>query len=78
MTINSIAFSVYPVSDMAQARGFYEGTLGLFPENVFGNAWCEYEVGGGTFAVTTTTDMGHEPGAKGAVVGFEVNDLGKV
>lgn len=74
MTITSIAFSVYPVSDMERARRFYEGILGLSPEHVFGEAWCEYEVGGGTFALTTT-EMGHEPGAKGAVVGFEVDDL---
>jgi predicted enzyme related to lactoylglutathione lyase len=26
------------------------------------------------FAITTT-DMGHPPGAKGAIVGFEVDDL---
>lgn len=74
MEINSIAFTVYPVSDMAQARRFYEGSLGLSPGHAFGDVWCEYEVGGGTFAVTTT-EMGHEPGAKGAVVGFEVDDL---
>lgn len=74
MTISSIAFIVYPVSHMERARSFYEGSLGLRPGNIVGNSWCEYEVGSGTFAITTT-DMGHKPGAKGAVVGFEVDDL---
>ena len=74
MMINSIAFIVYPVSNMARARHFYEGSLGLKPGNIFENTWCEYDVGSGTFAVATI-EMGHEPGAKGAVVGFEVDDL---
>ena len=39
--INGIAFSCYPVKDMARARKFYEGVLGLKPTLVFG------EPGGG-------------------------------
>ena len=74
MTINSIAFTAYPVSDMTRARRFYEESLGLKPGRIFEDAWCEYEIGEGTFAITTT-DMGHEPGAKGTVVAFEVDDL---
>jgi hypothetical protein len=34
----------------------------------------EYDIGNLTSTVTTT-DMGHTPGAKGAVVAFEVSDL---
>ena len=34
----------------------------------------EYNLGDSTFALTTT-EMGHTPGAKGAVVAFEVSDL---
>jgi predicted enzyme related to lactoylglutathione lyase len=34
----------------------------------------EYDLGGSTFAITTT-EMGYTPGARGAEVGFEVSDL---
>jgi predicted enzyme related to lactoylglutathione lyase len=72
--ITSMAFTVYPVSDMMRARAFYEHVLGLHVTHNFKNAWVEYDLGDSTFAITTT-DMGHTPGAKGAVVGFEVSDL---
>jgi predicted enzyme related to lactoylglutathione lyase len=72
--VTSIAFTVYPVSDMARARRFYEQVLGLRLSHDFGGQWVEYDVGEGTFAITTY-DTGHQPGAKGASVGFEVQDL---
>ena len=72
--ITSMAFTVYLVSDMARARAFYEHVLGLRVSDNYRNVWVEYEVAGSTFAITTT-DMGHVPGAKGAVVAFEVSDL---
>ncbi len=72
--ITSVAFTVYPVTDMARSRSFYEKVLGLTASETFGNEWVEYDVGGSTFAITTT-DMGHPPGAKGAVVAFEVSNL---
>lgn len=72
--ITSMAFTVYPVSDMARARTFYEHVLGLPVSDNYRDVWVEYDVGGSTFAITTT-DMGHIPGAKGAVVAFEVSDL---
>jgi len=73
-TITSIAFTVYPVKDMARARSFYEKILGLKVSQNFRDEWLEYDLGDSTFAITTT-DMGHPPGAKGAVVAFEVTDL---
>ncbi len=72
--INSIAFTVYPVSQMTQAKDFYEHVLGLKQSYNFQDQWVEYDIGSGTFAITTV-DMGHAPGTKGAVVGFEVDDL---
>jgi hypothetical protein len=62
--ILSIAFTVYPVSDMAAARKFYENLLGLTISRNFNEEWVEYDLGEGTFAITTTK-MGHSPGAKG-------------
>jgi len=72
--ITSIAFTVYPVMDMARSRNFYEGVLGLTLSSNFEDVWVEYDLGDSTFAITTT-EMGHTPGAKGAVVAFEVSDL---
>ena len=72
--ITSMAFTVYPVSDLARARAFYEHVLGLRVSSNYQDVWVEYDIGGSTFAITTT-DMGHVPGAKGAVVAFEVSDL---
>ena len=47
-----IAFSCYPVKDMARARKFYEGVLGLKPTVVFGEPggmqWTEYDIASGT------------------------------
>ena len=72
--IASIAFIVYPVTDMARSRMFYETVPGLTVNENHEGTWVEYDVGGCIFAITTT-DMGHRPGAKGAVVGFETFDL---
>lgn len=35
-------FVALPVENMARARAFYEGVLGLVPETVQGEAWTEY------------------------------------
>lgn len=72
--ITSIAFTVYPVKDMAAARRFYEDSLGLKVGMNFQDFWVEYDIAGGTFAITTM-DERHVAGAKGAVVAFEVADL---
>ena len=72
--ITSIAFTVYPVTNMVRSRRFYEEVLGLLPASNFQDQWVEYEIGSGTFAITTT-DMGHLPGAIGAVIGFEVDEF---
>jgi catechol 2,3-dioxygenase-like lactoylglutathione lyase family enzyme len=72
--IQELAFVVYPVSDMDRARRFYERTLGLLVETNFQNEWVEYDLKGVTFAITKA-DAEHQPGAGGALVAFEVDDL---
>jgi predicted enzyme related to lactoylglutathione lyase len=72
--ITEIAFFVYPVSDMARARRFYEGVLNLKLESNFGEEWIEYGIGGGTFAITTM-DLEHRPGVPGGVIALEVLNL---
>lgn len=74
--IRKVAFTMYPVTDMARARAFYEGTLGLARNGGAENSrWVEYDLpGGGCLAITTVT--GDTPAANaGGTVAFEVDDL---
>ena len=72
--ISSIAFTVYPIVEMARSRTFYEDVLGLALSHNFRNEWVEYDLGGSTFAITTmNTDR--VPGAKGALIAFETAEL---
>ena len=54
--LKKVAFTMYPVTDVARARKFYEETLGLKSGSV-GNRgdryWVEYDLpGGGCLALT--------------------------
>ena len=74
--LRKVAFTMYPVTDMARARTFYEETLGLGPSrNRAGSPWVELDLpGGGCLAITTVT--GNTPSAKaGGTIAFEVDDL---
>ena len=71
-----IAFTMYPVKDMARARAFYEDTLGLGPSRSGASSpWVEYDLpGGGCLAITSVTPQ--EPSAgHGGTIAFEVDDL---
>ena len=76
MKINEIAFSCYPVTDMARARSFYEGVLGLTTtmdhqaENLH---WVEYDIGSGTLAIGVAPGM--NPSRDGCSVSLEVDDF---
>ena len=72
--ITSLAFIVYPVSDIAAARRFYEGILGLRLTWEFGGEWFEYDLGDATFALTKP-DAEHPVPVRGALAAFEVDDL---
>jgi extradiol dioxygenase family protein len=54
-----VAFTYYPVTDVARARNFYEETLGLksgSAGNQGDNWWVEYDLpGGGCLALTNFT-----------------------
>jgi predicted enzyme related to lactoylglutathione lyase len=77
MQFKKVAFTMYPVTDVARARDFYENKLGLTVGS-HGNQgdgwWLEYDLpGGGCFALTNfTKDL---PSANGGTVAFEVEDL---
>jgi uncharacterized protein YndB with AHSA1/START domain/predicted enzyme related to lactoylglutathione lyase len=76
--IRKVAFTMYPVTDVARARRFYEETLGLAVGMNGGQGdmfWVEYDLpGGGCLAITNTT--GEQPSAAaGGTVALEVLDL---
>lgn len=77
MQFTEIAFSCYAVSDIARARKFYEGVLGLkvTMESDMGDVghWVEYDIGSGTLAIGRTP--GWKPSADGCSVALEVVDL---
>lgn len=76
MKIKEIAFSCYPVTDMARAKSFYEGILGLTAtmDHRMGDAhWVEYEIGTGTLALGLTEGM--RPSRDGCSVALEVEDF---
>jgi predicted enzyme related to lactoylglutathione lyase len=61
----ALPFFVYPVRDMARARQFYGGVLGLAETANWENQWIEYDVGAGTLAISGfMTDA--TPGRAGA------------
>src|SRR5690606_1523853 len=78
LRVRKVAFTMYPVADIARARAFYEGLLGL-AVGMHGNHgdkhWVEYDLPrGGCFALTNAT--GDAPSdTAGGTVAFEVNDL---
>src|SRR5580704_1448001 len=72
--ITEIAFTGIPVKDIARARAFYEGVLGLKKTmDSAGGKWVEYEIGTGTLGLGSYP--GWEPSAQGTSVAFEVDDL---
>ncbi|HYP16392.1 MAG TPA: VOC family protein [Opitutus sp.] len=75
--IKDIAFTGYPVTDLARARAFYEGVLGLKSSVTFehgGAAWIEYDVGPSTLAISNMMPA-WKPSADGPSVAFEVENF---
>ena len=79
--LKKVAFTMYPIRDVARAREFYEGALGL-KAGLSGNRgdqwWIEYDLpGGGCIALTNF--ISNEPSASaGGTIAFEVEDLDKL
>jgi predicted enzyme related to lactoylglutathione lyase len=75
--ITSIAFSIYPVIDIARSRKFYEGILGLVPSDEYkptnDSKWIEYNIGGGTLAIGCSPEW--RPSSDGASVALEVDNF---
>jgi predicted enzyme related to lactoylglutathione lyase len=76
--VSEIAFTCYPVTDMARARKFYEGILGLKPTYHVGEPggmeWVEYDIGSGTLSLGAGAPD-WKPNASGCFVALEVADF---
>jgi predicted enzyme related to lactoylglutathione lyase len=74
MKITEIAFSGYPVTDLARARKFYEGILGLKPTILKeGMPWIEYEIGPATLGIGVSEQW--KPSRDGASIALEVENF---
>jgi predicted enzyme related to lactoylglutathione lyase len=75
--VKHIAFTLYPVTNMARARRFYEETLGLrlTRREAREVEWVEYDLNGGTFALTTLTEVGTPSADAGGSIAFEVENV---
>jgi predicted enzyme related to lactoylglutathione lyase len=75
--LKKVAFTMYPVRDVARARQFYEEALGLkvgLKGNQGDKWWVEYDLpGGGCLALTNFT--GEPSAGAGGTIAFEVEDL---
>lgn len=80
LKVSEIAFSCYPVTDMARARKFYEGVLGLTATMVHGETggmqWTEYDIASGTLSLGSGVPDWN-PTSQGCSVTFEVEDFDK-
>ncbi len=78
LQITEIAFTCYPVTDMARARKFYEGVLGLKPTMIVGEPggmqWTEYDIASGTLSLGAGAPD-WQPRSDGCSVGLEVADF---
>ena len=74
----AFAFTGYPVTDLARARAFYEGILGLKPATVWeggGKGWIEYELGDSTLAIGNGAGDKWLPSSHGPGIALEVEDF---
>ena len=79
MKITEVAFTGYPVTDMARARKFYEGVLGLTVSRTWGEKdnpqWVEYDIGAGCLAIVTGGAESWPAANGGPAAALEVEDF---
>jgi predicted enzyme related to lactoylglutathione lyase len=54
----TVAFTMYPVTDLPRAVAFYRDALGLEPTEVASDFWTEFDVDGATFGIGTFEQVG--------------------
>jgi predicted enzyme related to lactoylglutathione lyase len=75
MKIKKIGFVGIPVTDLKQAREFYEGVLGLrVAEEMMGGKWVEYAIGQDTLAIANVGEH-WKPSDQGTGAALEVDDF---
>lgn len=72
MLANASVTTMLPVIDMARARAFYEGCLGLTPGNFKPDGKFEYAVGGSTLALFPKPEGTK---AEHTAISFRVDDI---
>lgn len=76
MAVQKIAFTLYPVKDLARARRFYEQDLGLTKTGEYvGGKWIEYDLAGGCFAISDLVEELEPSAYQGGSIAFEVDDV---
>ena len=73
MAISTIAFTMYPVSDMPRALAFYRDALGLKQTDFTSDFWTEFDIHGATFGIGNFEQIG-KPGSAQSLE-LEVDDL---
>lgn len=75
MKVKEIGFVAIPVTDVARARKFYEGVLGLQTSGEFlDGRWIEYGVGKDTLAIANVGDA-WRPSDQGTGAALEMEDF---
>lgn len=73
MAATSIAFTMYPVTDLERSVAFYRDALGLRPGDVGNDFWVEFDIAGSTFGIGNFEQVG-TPGSAQALA-LEISDL---
>jgi predicted enzyme related to lactoylglutathione lyase len=74
LKVNELAFTAYPVTDLARSRKFYEEVLCLKPTQLKeGVPWVEYTVGNGTLGIGVSEQW--KPSRDGVSLALEVADF---
>lgn len=73
MAIKKLQNAYYVTRDMDRAVAFYRDALGLALKFRDGERWAQFDAGGVNFSLSSPEEAA--PGAQGAVVILEVDDL---
>lgn len=73
MAVSSVAFIMYPVTDMSRAVAFYRDALELKPGDLQSDFWFEFDVGGTTFGIGNFEQVGKAGTAQSLAI--EVDDI---
>jgi predicted enzyme related to lactoylglutathione lyase len=73
MPVSSVAFTMYPVTDVPRAVAFYRDVLGLEQSGDGQPFWVEFDIAGATFGVGNFEQVGKAGTAQS--LSLEIDDL---